>query len=117
MLNLEIILGGLVGAFFSVLLVFAFRNPNRYKDEYYSHQKKEEFMEKKNSTKSVPTFFGRWSVRLALIGFALGYFAAISQGVSPIRDIGFIIGMGLPMAVVLGLIGFVIDLIKRKKRD
>ncbi len=57
----------------------------------------------------------RWSVRLALVGLGLGVFASISQGYASPKHIGFMIGFGIPFALILGTIGLIIDLFRRKK--
>jgi hypothetical protein len=57
----------------------------------------------------------KWSVRLALVGLALGIFASISQGYASPKYIGFMIGFGIPFALILGTVGLIIDLFKRKK--
>jgi hypothetical protein len=57
----------------------------------------------------------KWSVRLTLVGLGLGVFASISQGYASPKHIGFMIGFGIPLALILGFIGLVIDFFKRKK--
>ena len=57
----------------------------------------------------------RWSVRLALVGLGLGVFASISQGYASPKHIGFMIGLGIPFALILGTVGLIIDFFKRKK--
>ena len=64
-----------------------------------------------NGQKMNPTLLDRWSFRLAMLGFAMGVFAALGQGY---LNIGFMIGFGLPFAVILSLIGFVIDYFRFK---
>ena len=57
----------------------------------------------------------RWSVRLALVWLGLGVFASISQGYASPKHIGFMIGFGIPFALILGTVGLIIDFFKRKK--
>jgi hypothetical protein len=64
-----------------------------------------------NGQKMNPTLLDRWFFRLAMLGFAMGVFAALGQGY---LNIGFMIGFGLPFALVLGLIGSVIDFFRNK---
>ena len=64
-----------------------------------------------NGQKMNPTLLDRWAFRLAMLGFAMGIFAALGQGY---LNIAFMIGFGLPFAVILSLIGFVIDYFRFK---
>lgn len=57
----------------------------------------------------------RWSVRLALVGLGLGVFASISQGYASPKHIGFMIGFGIPFALILGIVGLIIDFFRLKK--
>ena len=56
----------------------------------------------------------RWSVRLAIGGFALGAFYAFTQGWA---TIGFMLGFGLPFSAIGLVLGLVIDWIKKKQRE
>jgi hypothetical protein len=53
----------------------------------------------------------KWSVKLAILGIVMGIFTTLSMGYT---NIGFMIGFGLPMAAILGFVGLIIDVIKRK---
>lgn len=64
-----------------------------------------------NENKVRPALLDRWAFRLAMLGFAMGIFAALGQGY---LNIAFMIGFGLPFAVILSLIGFVIDYFRYK---
>lgn len=68
--------------------------------------------ESKSSTRQL--LKKRWSVRLALVGCGLGILAALSRGYT---EIGFIIGFSIPQALVLGFIGFLIDVFRRRKTE
>lgn len=61
------------------------------------------------------SFLDRWSVRLALVGLGLGVFASISQGYASPKHIGFMIGFGIPFALILGIVGLIIDFFRLKK--
>lgn len=64
-----------------------------------------------SGTKKNPVFLDRWSFRLAMLGFAMGIFTALGQGYI---NVAFMLGFGLPFALVLGLIGLVIDFFRNK---
>ncbi len=64
-----------------------------------------------NGQKMKPLLLDRWSFRLAMLGFAMGIFAGFSQGTT---DFAYMIGFGVPFALVLGLIGLLIDAFSRK---
>jgi hypothetical protein len=70
--------------------------------------------EDSSTKKQKKSLLTRWSVRLGLIGVAMGYFIAIGQG-RP--ELGFIIGFSIPCAATLGFLGLIIDLIAGRKRD
>ncbi len=70
--------------------------------------------ENPNETKK-SSILDKWSVRLALVGLGLGVFASISQGYASPKHIGFMIGFGIPIALILGIFGLIIDFFKRKK--
>jgi len=53
----------------------------------------------------------RWSVRLAVGGFALGAFFAFIQGGA---EVAFMIGFGLPFAVIGGVVGLIVDWAKKR---
>jgi len=53
----------------------------------------------------------RWSVRLAVGGFALGAFFAFTKGWA---TVGFMIGFGLPFAVIGGVVGLIVDWAKKR---
>jgi hypothetical protein len=59
--------------------------------------------------------WSRWSIRLSLVGLGLGIFGSISQGYASPKHIGFMIGLGIPFALIFGVIGFIIDFFVRKR--
>jgi hypothetical protein len=86
--------GVLLGALAGLLLTFLFRKPKKEQSE------KEE---------------DRWSVKLALLGVAMGVFTTLGMGYT---NIGFMIGFAIPMSLILGCVGLVIDFFRyRKKKD
>ena len=54
----------------------------------------------------------RWSIRGILIGFGAGIFQTLSMGYT---GIGFMIGFGIPLALIFGLIGLLIDFFRFRK--
>ena len=63
-----------------------------------------------NGPKMNPTLLDRWAFRLAMLGFAMGIFVGFGQGTT---DIAYMIGFGVPFALILSLIGLVIDFFKK----
>jgi hypothetical protein len=107
-MNLEIMKGALLGAVASLLIAFVFKKPKNDK-----LVKMEKFMVEEIKVVEKKTLMERWSVRLALLGFGLGIFAGLGLHTT---QIGFMIGLGLPMSLVLGLIGLVIDFFQNRKK-
>ena len=56
----------------------------------------------------------RWSIRGALLGFAMGVFQMLNMGYTSIT---FMIGFGIPYAMIFGLIGLVVDFFRFRRRD
>jgi len=103
-----IIIAGLIGAFGGLLCSFVFLTKKHQADIM---KNKKNGDEKENVVSKPLTLTDRWSFRLAMLGFAMGIFAALGQGY---LNIAFMIGFGLPFAVILSLIGFVIDYFRFK---
>lgn len=103
-----IIIAGLIGAFGGLLCSFVFLTKKHQADIM---KNKKNGDEEENVVSEPLTLTDRWSFRLAMLGFAMGIFAALGQGY---LNIAFMIGFGLPFALVLGLIGLVIDFFRNK---
>lgn len=111
-MNMEIIQGALIGGFAGLLLAIVLRRPKI--DE--SNQKEVLQMNNEDPVKDADktsSLLDRWSIRLALLGVVMGIFTTLGQGYT---NIGFMIGFGLPFALILGTVGLVIDIIKGRKR-
>lgn len=111
-MNPEIIQGALIGGFAGLLLAIILRRPKG--DE--TNQKGVTQMNDEDPVKDTAktsSLFDRWSIRLALLGVVMGIFTTLGQGYT---NIGFMIGFGLPFALILGTIGLVIDIIKGRKK-
>ena len=54
----------------------------------------------------------RWSIRGILLGFGAGIFQTLGMGYA---GIGFMIGFGIPLALIFGLIGLVLDIFRNRK--
>jgi hypothetical protein len=54
----------------------------------------------------------RWSIRGILLGFGAGIFQTLGMGYT---GIGFMIGFGVPFALIFGLIGLLIDFFRFRK--
>lgn len=106
-MNIEIIQGALVGGFGGLILAILLWSSTKKKRTETERQMKNGNLEE-NTTKD-KSLLERWSIRLALLGIVLGIFTTLSQGYT---SIGFMIGFGLPFALILGTVGLVIDLIK-----
>jgi hypothetical protein len=52
----------------------------------------------------------RWAFRLAMAGIAMGIFTALGRGYP---SIGFMIGFAIPFALILGVVGIIIDFFKK----
>jgi hypothetical protein len=103
-----VIIAGIIGAVGGLLCSFVFF-PKRMNDKTMNNKNDKYDDEAVANNKSKLT--DRWSFRLAMLGFAMGIFAALGQGY---LNIAFMIGFGLPFAVILSLIGFVIDYFRFK---
>ena len=55
----------------------------------------------------------RWSVKLALLGVAMGILTTLGMGYT---NIGFMIGFAIPMSLILGGVGLVIDFFRYRKK-
>ncbi len=103
-----LIIAGIVGAVGGVFCSFLFFPKNMIDKTVKNSENNEE----KDFILNKPVrLIDRWSFRLAMLGFAMGIFAALGQGY---LNIAFMIGFGLPFAVILSLIGFVIDYFRFK---
>jgi hypothetical protein len=103
-----VIIAGIIGAAGGLLCSFVFF-PKRMIDKTMSNKNHKYDDEALANKKSKLT--DRWAFRLAMLGFAMGIFAALGQGY---LNIAFMIGFGLPFALILSLIGFVIDYFRFK---
>jgi len=110
-MNPEIIQGALIGGLAGLLLAVLLRRPkkNEVNQKEVLQMKGEDPVKDAAKTRSL---LDRWSIRLALLGIVMGIFTTLGQGYT---NIGFMIGFGLPFALILGTIGLVIDLVLRKK--
>ncbi len=102
----------LLGALAGLLLTFLFRKPKKEQSE-----KEEEIMsdEVEFTNEKKKPLMDRWSVKLALLGVAMGVFTTLGMGYT---NIGFMIGFAIPMSLILGCVGLVIDFFRyRKKKD
>jgi len=106
-MNMEIMKGAAIGGVGGLLILFALLRKKKIKKESTMEQDNLAISSDKKS------IFDRWSIRLALFGLALGIFAGLSLKTT---NIAFMIGLGLPMALFLGAIGLIIDLIKNRKK-
>ncbi len=66
--------------------------------------------EKNTETDHKKSLGERWAFRLALLGVALGIFAAFSQGAS---QPAIIIGFTIPFVCIFALIGGLIDFFRK----
>jgi len=98
--------GGVMGAIGALLIIYIFRRKKKENDV------SSEIDQNADSQPRRKKFFDRWAVKLAALGLALGIFGTLGKGYS---SVGYMIGMGIPMAVMLGLIGLLIDFFNRKK--
>lgn len=109
--NLEVIKGALLGALGGLLITVLVR-----KSKAEQPQKDEKTMSKEEnvvSSKDKKQLLDRWSVKLALLGVALGIFATLGMGYT---KIGFMIGFAIPMSIMLGVIGLIIDFFRYRKK-
>jgi hypothetical protein len=103
-MNDEIVRNALIGAIAGFLLIFLFRSSSNKKS---SRSEAPIVTSKKDLCDEVPqSLFDRWAVKLALVGGALGVFAALGQGST---QIGIMIGFGIPIALIGFIIGVVVD--------
>jgi hypothetical protein len=102
-----LIIAGIVGAVGGVFCSFLFFPKNMIDKTV----KKSENNEKKDFILNKPVrLTDRWSFRLAMLGFGIGIFAGLGRGTT---DIAYMIGFGVPFALILSLIGLVIDFFKK----
>ena len=109
-MNSIIFIYALIGALGGFLISFIFKGNKKSAD--YNSKKDMKMDSDSSERKEGKSIFDRWSIRLALVGLGMGVFAAFGQGYT---QIGFMIGFGIPFALILGIIGLVIDLVKPKK--
>ena len=109
-MNLEILKGALFGALAGILVTFLFRKPKKLQPK-----KEQEIMtEEVEVTKLEQTpLMDRWSVKLALLGVAMGILTTLTMGYT---NIGFMIGFAIPMSLIMGCIGLVIDFFRYRKK-
>jgi hypothetical protein len=109
-MNLEIMKGALFGAIAGVLIIFLFRKPKKanlqIEEKIITDQAEVKATEKK-------PLMDRWSVKLALLGVALGILVTLARGYT---QIGFMIGFAIPMSLILGGVGLVIDFLRDRKK-
>ena len=65
-----------------------------------------------NSEQEKTNLMDRYSVRGVLFGLVLAIFATFAQGYT---NIGFMLGLGIPFAIIFGLVGLVIDKFRKNK--
>jgi hypothetical protein len=109
-MNLEILKGALFGALAGILVTFLFCKPKKLQPK-----KGQEIMaEEVEVTKleQIP-LMDRWSVKLALLGVAMGILTTLTMGYT---NIGFMIGFAIPMSLIMGCIGLVIDFFRYRKK-
>lgn len=109
--NLEVIKGALLGAFGGLLITVFVR-----KSKAEQPKKEEKTMPKEENigaSKDKKHLLDRWSVKLALLGIALGIFGTLGMGYT---KIGFMIGFALPMSIILGITGLIIDFFRYRKK-
>lgn len=100
------IFGGVVG----VLLVFSLNESKKAKQ----NSSREPTMNSKEQqvTESKRPLLSKWSIRLSLVGVALGILTTLQKGS---LSIGFMIGFSIPFVLILGCIGLVVDYFQSKK--
>jgi hypothetical protein len=76
-----------------------------------SEENKNPMSEENKNGKNHTPLTDRWVFRLALLGIALGIFGGVSKG---ILDPAILLGFTLPFICIFGLIGAVIDFLKKK---
>ena len=69
--------------------------------------------ESKTTNSEKKSLMNKWSVKLALLGVVLGIFATLGMGYT---NIGFMIGFAIPMSLILGSVGLVIDFFRYRKK-
>jgi len=102
--------GAVLGLIAGACIAVALRKPEA------SHRKTTRgsaMTEGEQNTQNRKSLLDRWSVRLSLIGVAMGIFTTFSQGST---QIGFMIGFSIPYVLVLGGVGLVIDYFKSKNK-
>ena len=107
-MNSEILKGALFGAIAGLLITFLLRNPQKTKS-----LKLEEPMSDDVQENEQKPLMDRWSVKLALLGVAMGIFTTLRMGYT---NIGFMIGFAIPMSLILGGVGLVIDFFRYRKK-
>jgi hypothetical protein len=104
------VVGALLGGLGGLLLSFLFVSQEKRRPQA------QQTMETNNSKPPPETLnkrlSNRWSFKLAMVGVAMGIFTALGQGYP---NVGSMIGFAIPYALILGVVGMLIDFIKRKR--
>jgi hypothetical protein len=107
----NIFAGILIGSLFGYAVWWAFvrKSSRQQRNDNTINIDRSEYLSSNVNRRGV---MDRWSVRLAIGGFALGAFFAFTKGWA---TIGFMVGFGLPFSAIGLVVGLVIDFFKNRK--
>ena len=109
-MNLEILKGALLGGVAGLLIFILVRKPKKKQSQIVEKIMVDEVVVTDSEKKQL---IDRWSVKLALLGVAMGILTTLGMGYT---NIGFMIGFAIPMSLILGGIGLVIDFFLHRKK-
>jgi hypothetical protein len=109
-MNLEILKGALLGGVAGILIFILARKPKKKQLQKVEKIMVDEVVVTDSEKKPL---IDRWSVKLALLGVAMGILTTLGMGYT---SIGFMIGFAIPMSLILGVIGLVIDFLLHRKK-
>ena len=108
-MNSEIVKGALLGATAGLLITVLMGKTGKKKNSTELEKQMSDDVQESKQIK----LMDRWSVKLALLGIGLGILTTLGMGYT---NIGFMIGFGIPMALILGSVGLVIDFFRFRKK-